>query len=544
MVSLASFEIGPAGLAAFALAFYVPVVAAPLVARGWRLTWASRSAALVLGFLVLAVLDDRGDLPVRLPEPGIMLVPVALGIAIAACSAVAGFERDIRGTRFGWRQPLGLLVSLSLLTGLFQGVVAAAGGRWSAPRLGFADYLAQLPAAEDPDAPGDYRVLFVGDPRVLPIPGRSISDGVAYALADDGPLRVDQLFRPAADDGDALVVEALRAAADESSARIGRLLAPMAIRFVVVPIDDLARSGQDEAVDPPAGLLDALRRQLDLRLIDSPGELAIFENESWLPLAAQLDDIASSASREAGASSVAAADVGSGVPLLVGERIDQGASAAVDAGTVQLSVPTESGWQVTLDGAELTTRSSFGWALGIDLPTAGTLEVNHRDGGRLGLLALQGLLLAAAVLVVGGSRVDRRARPVPVIAGELPLAEEGPPILDFAELTAHDAAESDDDGERFEDGEQFDDGERFEDGEQFDDGAPFDGGQAEDVEPTGAAEPIDEPDHRAGVDDDRFDDEIDLDGLPSLEELLAREPFLDLPPSGLDEGDDDRDGGR
>ncbi|MEZ5219605.1 MAG: hypothetical protein R2715_24165 [Ilumatobacteraceae bacterium] len=42
-------------------------------------------------------------------------MPVALGLAISAACALAGFERDIRTARFGWRQPLGLLMSVTLV---------------------------------------------------------------------------------------------------------------------------------------------------------------------------------------------------------------------------------------------------------------------------------------------------------------------------------------------------------------------------------------------------------------------------------------------
>ena len=48
-------------------------------------------------------------LPFRVPEVGILLAPVALGLALAAASSAAAFSEDVAGRRFGWRQPLGLL---------------------------------------------------------------------------------------------------------------------------------------------------------------------------------------------------------------------------------------------------------------------------------------------------------------------------------------------------------------------------------------------------------------------------------------------------
>ena len=75
----ARFGVGRGDIGVLALALYLPVLAAPLVARGWRFTWAIRAAGLVVGFGFLIVLDDRGSLPVRMPEPGVLLAPVAVG---------------------------------------------------------------------------------------------------------------------------------------------------------------------------------------------------------------------------------------------------------------------------------------------------------------------------------------------------------------------------------------------------------------------------------------------------------------------------------
>ena len=60
----ASWTSATLGLSVLALAFYVPVVTGLLLARAWRLTWAARSAGLVVVFVTLAVLQDR-DAPPR-----------------------------------------------------------------------------------------------------------------------------------------------------------------------------------------------------------------------------------------------------------------------------------------------------------------------------------------------------------------------------------------------------------------------------------------------------------------------------------------------
>ena len=80
LIPLASFEIGRTDFAALALALYLPVIAAVLLARAWRLTWAIRSGLMVLVFGGLAVLADRGSIALAMPEAGVLLVPVAVGL--------------------------------------------------------------------------------------------------------------------------------------------------------------------------------------------------------------------------------------------------------------------------------------------------------------------------------------------------------------------------------------------------------------------------------------------------------------------------------
>ena len=108
-------DIGQARFEIAALALYVPVIVAMALARSWRLTWAARAAGLVVVFLALAVLQDRDALPFRVPDVGLLLVPVALGLALSAGAVVAAFGQDVAGRRFGWRQPLAVLGIASVL---------------------------------------------------------------------------------------------------------------------------------------------------------------------------------------------------------------------------------------------------------------------------------------------------------------------------------------------------------------------------------------------------------------------------------------------
>ena len=94
---------------------------------------------------------------------------------------------------------------------------------------------------------------------------------MSYAVADGRASDVDDLFPlPDGGDGDVLAAEALDAIANECTDRAGRLLAPLAVRYVVVPVDDGLRGGQRTRWRHRPACSTPSSRQLDLRRVDSP----------------------------------------------------------------------------------------------------------------------------------------------------------------------------------------------------------------------------------------------------------------------------------
>lgn len=440
LLHVASFGIGESVLGPASVGLYVALGAAPLIGRGWRLTWAARAIAMSLGFLLLAVLGDRGALPFALPEVGILLVPVACGLSLGTASAVAAFEHDIAGARLGWRQPLGLLVGLGIVVGLVPGLAAAFDGSWSTPRLTLATLLRQLPAADTlgpSGAPiGDYRVLYLGDERLLPIPGRPLYPGVAYAVADDGAISVESNWRAAEGDGDRVLRESLGALAEVSTARVGRLLGSLGIRFVVVPVDDgIVRAGRPTGI--PEGVRDALSAQLDLRLKATSDQLVVYENTAWVPVRSSLDAVGAASSLEAGASAIVTGPLGGGVPAFVGSDPSRPASANLAPGTLNLAVDDPDRWLVRSGGATVAGRASFGWSSAFEVPGGQTTLEMRPVSGRRPLLAVQVVLwFGVLALASGGAAAVRRRRP--------PVGDA--PVLDFGSMSAGDPGAEDEAG--------------------------------------------------------------------------------------------------
>ena len=246
LADVASMAIGRGQFELVSLLLYAPVLIALLVARAWRLTWAARAAGLVIVFLGLAVLQDRDALPFQIPEIGILLVPVGLGLAISAAASIAAFGGDVAGRTFGWRQPLGLLAIAAVVVGVVPALFTLTDGAWYAPRASLTDAI-EIPLPPAATA-GDYRVLYVGDPRVIPFPSDDLGDGVAMAVVDDGGADSRDRWPVADGTADDALRDVVRQLAAGGTRRGGRLLAPFGIRFVVVPVIDGAASTASDAL--------------------------------------------------------------------------------------------------------------------------------------------------------------------------------------------------------------------------------------------------------------------------------------------------------
>ena len=194
--------------------------------------------------------------------------------------------------------------------------------------------------------------------------------GISFVITDAGGLTLsDALVRPEGDDA-RIVRNALTVLSTGSASRVGRLLAPLGVRFVAIPLVDGIASTFDDPVNPPDGLSLALAAQLDIGVIQSPPQIEAFVNRSWIPPAAFLTGGAANASRNAGAGSLLLADLdGIAAVELAGDGGEEFVDAVMGQGPQVLSVPSEGvlhlgipfdeRWRVTLDGAGLLPRAGF-----------------------------------------------------------------------------------------------------------------------------------------------------------------------------------------
>jgi hypothetical protein len=390
------FGIGPAALGGLIVLLYIPLLVAPLVSKNSRFIWASRAAILSIVSVALALLNSGDHLPFRLPETGILLAPVASCMAIGAAIIVMAFGIDVRGGRFGWRQPLALLSIVTLPLGLLPVVAASSNGQWQQPSIALAQQMKELLGDT---SQGDYRVLVIGDPRLVTSDQHSYDDGLAYAVVRNGDMTMLNQVPSTINDADNLLRPLLDAVAMGSTNRVGRLMAPLGIRYIVIPLLDRVSSTSDSPLPLPIGLREAFAEQLDLRNVYAPSSMVIFENSQWIPLTGLLSTVAAQQSSEGGSEALVATELTGSISALNGATSWSSPKQELPPGRFHVGVPFDSRWTLELDGQTIQPKASFGTVMHYDIEVGGVGQLNYSNPLSRYIWVFIQLMLWVAVVV-------------------------------------------------------------------------------------------------------------------------------------------------
>lgn len=385
--ALLRFEVGPLGSGALGWVFLVAAALPLLIGREERHAWAVRGWALSIAFWGLAWASQRGSSPVDLPPAELLLAPSAVGLALATAMGVAAFEVDLPGYRFGWRQIASGLAGAAVVLGTIPVLGAAFDGRWSMPggdharALGFID-------AEHDELP--FRVLWLGDPAALPLGSWALDDGIAYATTDGGTPSTEDLWVGSDDDGrTGLIADAVHLASSGQTARLGRLLAPMGIRYVVVPERLAPAPFSTTTMRVPEVLAATLDAQLDLEPLDVPAGLTVFRNQAFFPPRAAVAS-ASAPPTRGGISAAAGLDLSMAPLALPNDDGHLRWTGPVEPDTTVLfSAAHSEGWHLSVDGRPAESTKPFGWANGFAVERAGVATLSY-DTPQVRYLALAG----------------------------------------------------------------------------------------------------------------------------------------------------------
>ena len=406
LISLARLDFGNTRGGFLVVAIYFCVFCALVVADGWRRLWAIRSSVLVVFGLLLVVLDDRGRLPFALPEPAVMLAIVACGLALAVATCLSVFAETNLTRASDWRRSLSLLVPLAIAMMIAPTLLSVTDGRWNQPETLVPQLLEQLP---DNPKEGNYRTLYIGERDLLPVATNSVNSEISYGVADDGAVNFSSNWAPQETSMNLVAQRALKSLIADDTVRVGRLISPLAIRFIVVPLGDLPSSAA-------LSLVESLSNQLDLRRTYFARNLVIFEDVTWLPIISVLDEVSSVASQQVSDFSLTSQELKSQSALLIDKNsvADKKVRAKFAGGTVHVAVPFDSRWRLIVDDAQLAPRVAFGSSTAFDAPIAGILSLQYQTSPlRYFYLVVQAIVwLCLIMLAANFSRFRRRMRQV------------------------------------------------------------------------------------------------------------------------------------
>ncbi len=396
---LLRFQLGPVGGAPLGWAFVIAAALPLLIGQAERHAWAVRGWTLAVTSWGVAWLSQRGDLPVTLPPPDVLLVPAAVGLTIATAMGVAAFQVDLPGYRFGWRQIASGIAAAAVTLGTLPVLGAAFDGRWSMPA---GDHGRALAFIDTENAATPFRVLWLGDPSALPLGSWELADGLAYGTTDRGTPRLEDLVVGSDDGRTGLIADAVDLARTGQTARLGRLLAPMGVRYVVVTERLAPAPFGTEARPTPRGFTATLDAQLDLEPLDVPAGLRVYRNQAFIPVraAAPLDEPPPTVG---GISSAADIDL-SGLPAVLTDEAGElrWKGRVADDSYVLVSAASSERWQLVVDGDEAPMEKPFGWSMGFPVQEGGNATLRFRTPPlRYALLVAQALawLLALRALV-------------------------------------------------------------------------------------------------------------------------------------------------
>jgi hypothetical protein len=371
--TLLRFQVGPLGAGVLGWALLAVAALPVLVGRSWRFAWAVRFWGVALVAVGVAWAGGRGWLPLRFQDPDVLLAAAGAALAGAVAMGAAAAQVDLRGYRFSWRQAAPLAGGLALCAAVLPVLGAATSGTWNLTSEEVARSVGWMSAQADQ---GAFRVLWVGDPATLPLDGWPLDgvDGVAYATSRNGPPEVTDLWPGPPSAATEAIGKAVQVARQGGTARLGRLLAPLGIRYIVVP-EQLSTADASQRLAIPAALTRALGSQLDLRLLPSDPALDVYENVSWGPARALLT--------EAGAAALAApqrseADLAGGQPVLGGSGPVRFRGPLPAPGTVLLAESPSDRWQLEVRGTAAPRQDAFGVANSFATRDAGSARLRYR----------------------------------------------------------------------------------------------------------------------------------------------------------------------
>jgi GT2 family glycosyltransferase len=423
--SILHFHTGRAGAGPAAWGIVAAAVVPLAIATGPRLAWAMRAWVLAAMSFGVAWLPGRLSAGATVLAPDGVLVAAGIGLAFAAGLGVAAVLDDLRRFHFGWRQVMMIVAFAGLVLASLGLVADSFSGRYG---LRADDWAGTYSWMNDNAPAGGFRVLWVGDPNILPADAKVAGD-VGFALSRLGPGDARVSWAAPEQNADRILAGMIASASSGSTVRLGHLLAPAGVRYVAF----VKRAGPTSGAfgRDETAIANALGRQLDLTLsrVDDAG--VVYDNDAWIPMHAVVppnDKGVQIDGRDPQAAAVRSEPDG-----VIGVA-DTAKARAIGPGSLLWSEAANPHWVATSNGHDIARRDAFGWTNAFALDASAPVRVHYAPNG---LLALARVAEVAIWIVLLGlwfatrgrsaearaddrrSRASTRAEPAPGAASQI-----------------------------------------------------------------------------------------------------------------------------
>lgn len=272
--SLLLFQMSNADRASSLFGVYLfALLASLLFVRGRK---ADRTLTLLALFALLevaAIFSSYGGFGED-PIPLTIILPVAFIMAVVAIASgiEAAFE-VLPKVKVGWSHVAMVGLCISVLASTYAMLGQNLSGRYKLPSQGYENSLSWM-YPSSPSNPG--KALWLGRPGTLPVGSYQISGAMALGVSEIGNPNIDSLFAPANPGRTNSVINAVNSATKEDTVYLGRKLAALRIKYVVVPQTSLSNSS---FLTSDLNLM--LSRQRDLnQLVADPSVVAFSVRDS------------------------------------------------------------------------------------------------------------------------------------------------------------------------------------------------------------------------------------------------------------------------
>ena len=362
-----------------------------LLARGERWAWAVRGWALYLGGVAFVWIGGTNYLPIVLPRTEVLLVPSALGLAVASAMGIGALQRDLQTFRFGWRQliPVTAIVASALV--LLPTLGSSFSGDWGIPDDQLNDVLF---SEEENDA--NNRILWIGDDDILAPVGQKISNNYTVAITSNLESTFIDRWQPPERPINKLLLETIDLALVNGTTNLGRLLAPFGITEIILVERASPLPSKGIVVEISESIKLALSRQLDLAKTEIAPGIDRYRNLSTFGFASLIesdsivmDDFRTYAS---GTEQIYTSPL---TPVGTTGKAYQAMSTSISE--VFIAFPYSNNWKAELNGETIQPGIALDWGTRFSPQQAGLIELNYTtDGKHKLLMSLQSLLWLVA----------------------------------------------------------------------------------------------------------------------------------------------------